>query len=74
MAQIDKDQLIGQMESVAHNLESCGDTEDLARIIRTWVVCVESLPEEEPEAYCEMVSTIKNAMREATGYKPLDPS
>lgn len=75
MAGVDVEQLIRQMETVADKLETCDDTGGLARMIRTWVVCVQQLDKEDCEAeeYKQVKEALEFALKDGGGYKPLNP-
>ena len=70
---VDKDELVNQMEAVIHNLSGNEDTQGLADIIRGWVLCVNELSEEEPEVYSELHSTLTKAISDAKGHQPYRP-
>lgn len=78
MAGVDTDQLIRQMETVGDKLEAHGETEALGRMINEWVICVRQLVEEIEDAdnnadATEAIEAINDALKDAGGYKPLNP-
>lgn len=70
---VNKNELVRQMQVVVHNLDGTAGTQDLAEIIKGWVLCVEALHEDEPTEYQETDTAIIGAVNDAKAHQPFKP-
>jgi len=73
--QVNKDELIRQMQAVAHHLTENEDAKELGEMIHTWALAVEELYEEEYdcEEYTDLKNAIEGALKDAKAHNPITP-